>query len=102
MSRHTDNGRIRAASDRLTAALLTLAARGQSPPCTADDRWLSEDQDERATAARLCAGCPVLEPCRMAAAAQGERFGVWAGVDRTRAPGKPGRPPSKPDNEAAA
>ena len=81
-----------AASDQLTRRLLDLARAGQRPPCAADDRWLSEDQDERAEAASLCAGCPVITECRDAAAAQRESFGVWGAV---------GRSPPKCDQQAA-
>lgn len=79
----------RTASDVLTRALLNLANRGGRPRCSdpgTHQLWLSEDAAERALAATWCAGCPVLAECRDAAAANGERFGVWGGVDRTRKP----------------
>jgi hypothetical protein len=50
--------------------------------------WLSELGAERREACTLCAGCPVFEACAAAATARGERFGVWAGRDRTVRPGK--------------
>ena len=75
------------ARDLLTEALIDLKASGRCTPCTADPDtshfWLSELEGERAIAARLWAGCPVLAECSDAAVAGGERFGVWAGIDRT-------------------
>jgi putative DNA primase/helicase len=58
-----------------------------------DNYRTNEDTVARRVAAMLCAGCPVFDPCGAAAAARGEPFGVWAGVDRTRKPyGTEGRP----------
>ena len=48
--------------------------------------WLSDDPADRVEGARLCQGCPVFDPCDEVW--QHQRFGVWAGHDRTRAPGK--------------
>ena len=45
--------------------------------------WCSDDADDRAQAARWCTGCSVLAECAAAADERGERFGTWAGVDRT-------------------
>ncbi len=52
---------------------------------------------------------PVLTLCGEAASARCEQFGVWAGLDRTRVPGKVGRPTTRPvqieiddDGETAA
>lgn len=74
------------ADDRLTRSLVELASRGARPPC-GDWRerhlWTSELAEDRAAAVELCAGCPVLLPCGDAAEAAGERWHVWAGVDRT-------------------
>lgn len=43
-----------------------------------------EDRRDRAVreerAKRICARCPVVEPCRRAALSRGERFGVWGGL----------------------
>lgn len=39
-----------------------------------------ERQLRVARARRICAGCPVVEPCRTAART-GREFGVWAGED---------------------
>jgi hypothetical protein len=80
-----------AASERLTRALLQLTAQGLRPHC--DDTqlgwlWLSETPSERAVAVVLCGGCPVKAPCRAAAEANQERFGVFGGKDYTRRPGK--------------
>jgi hypothetical protein len=66
--------RGRAKSDRLTTALVELAARGLRTHCSdpeSSELWLSDDQAERAQAARLCIGCPVIIEC--GAGSQGTR-----------------------------
>jgi len=66
------------------AALLMLARQDATPPpCAGVDGWTSEDPDERALAARCCAGCPLSDPCRVLADELKASFGVWAGQDRT-------------------
>jgi Transcription factor WhiB len=75
-----------AASERLTKALIDLAAQGLRTHCSDPESshlWLSEDRDERARAGRLCAGCPVTMECWAASVARDERWGVWAGIDRS-------------------
>lgn len=75
------------ARDALDRALVDMAAKGDKPRCSWPDRahlWTSEDHEDRARAARGCAGCPVLELCGAAAEETAERFHVWAGTDRTR------------------
>jgi Transcription factor WhiB len=47
---------------------------------------LSEHPPERQLAALMCGGGPVITECDDAATADGERFGVWSGVDRTVRP----------------
>ncbi|HEX8509731.1 MAG TPA: WhiB family transcriptional regulator [Propionibacteriaceae bacterium] len=77
------------AQEALTLALVTMASRGQRPRCgdpVTGEMWLSDISEERSTAAGWCAGCPVLVECGQAAAATGEAFGVWGGVDRTPKP----------------
>lgn len=77
---------------RLAVALLDADT---VPPCHAHPRpslWISDDPDERALAARLCRRCPVIELCREAG--RRERFGVWAGKDRTPPPPPPGKKPT--------
>jgi hypothetical protein len=86
----------RAASDALTIALLNMAAGGQRTHCsdpTSHHLWLSEHPQDRAIAAKLCRGCPVLTVCRDTAEERDERWGVWGGIDRSR---RPGRPKNKP------
>jgi hypothetical protein len=76
----------RASSDRLTLALLNLAARGErhcSDPAS-HHLWLSEREAERAAAILLCDHCPILTICRDTAEARDERWGVWGGRDFTR------------------
>jgi Transcription factor WhiB len=77
--------------DKLTRAILEAAASGLRPHCSdvgTGGLWLSDHEAERAEAAKLCVGCPVIEPCGQAATARRERFGVWGGVDVTRPPGR--------------
>jgi hypothetical protein len=83
--------RIRAgeANEKLTRALITLAARGGRPRCGDFETawmWLDDDPHIRAQAALQCRGCPLLQPCDEVG--QHQRFGVWSGIDRTRSPGK--------------
>jgi Transcription factor WhiB len=74
------------AAEAMTRELLNLTHREQVPPCAHNpDAWVSEDKDQRATAARTCQTCPLLNPCADFAAELKPRFGVWAGVDRTPA-----------------
>ena len=78
--------RGRAASEAFTKALLDLGAGGLRTHCSDPDSrhmWLSESAAERAEAAKLCRGCPVILECGQAATARKERWGVWAGVDRS-------------------
>jgi hypothetical protein len=74
------------AAERLTQALINLAATGLRTHCsdpTLSQLWTSDHEGERAEAARLCIGCPVIIECGAAADARDERFSVWAGRDRT-------------------
>jgi hypothetical protein len=84
------------ASARLTEALIDLAAAGLRTHCSVPEvshLWLSDHEDERAQAARLCHGCPVSLECWSAAAAHREQFGVWGSIDFT---------PRRPKIETAA
>jgi len=86
------NPRRTPASDRLTGALLDLAARGQRPPCGefgAAELWTSDDYRERRLAVAWCEPCPIKAECHAAAEANGEKWGVWAGIDRTAHTGRP-------------
>ena len=72
--------------DQLTRALLDLAKDGVGTNCQSpsiDYLWLSEDQEERDLASRLCEGCPVLRACLTSAAKSGATFGVFGGHDFT-------------------
>jgi hypothetical protein len=83
--------KARIASDQLTTALLTIAAKGLRAHCSQPEThhyWTSELEAERALAALACAGCPVYEPCGDAARANGERWGVWAARDFSQRPGR--------------
>jgi len=74
------------AADRLTKALTDAAARGLRHHCSDPETghmWLSEHEDEREIAARLCLGCPVQPECWSVAVSRKERFGVWGAVDFT-------------------
>ena len=83
----------------LTDALLKMAGNGQRPRCgdwNDNNPWLSDDERLRAMAARWCAGCPVLAECGAAADETPERFGVWAGRDRTKRERKAAAPQTRP------
>jgi len=74
------------AAAALSAALARLNEDERFTPCALggpDGIWTSEDADERAAAVLLCWPCPVLAECGAAAVEGRERFGVWAGRDRT-------------------
>ncbi len=75
------------AAEELSHALLDLAESGQSTPCQGRrrERWTSDDHGERAWAANVCTSlaCPVLAACGAAADEMREKFGTWAGRDRT-------------------
>ena len=73
----------------LARALAALVEQGELPPCSdGSGRWVSEDRDDRATAAAECCSCPILTPCAAAADAVRESFGVLGGKDRTPRPGR--------------
>ena len=77
------------AAEALTRVLVALATQGRRPRCgepKGHEMWLSDDADDRAQAAALCAGCAVLTECGAAADEHDERFGVFGGVDRTPPP----------------
>jgi hypothetical protein len=97
-----------AETEHFTRALINLAAQGLRTHCSdpgTSELWLSEHKAERREAAKLCRGCPVIEQCGRAAEARDEKFGVWAAVDRTRLPSRPGWPATiqdEPDEETVA
>jgi hypothetical protein len=75
------------ATDQLTRALIDLESQGLRTNCSdpvTSELWLSEIKAERAEAAKLCRGCPVIIPCGQAATARQERWHVWGGRDYTR------------------
>jgi hypothetical protein len=81
----------RQASDQLTRRLIDLARQGIRPRCgdaETSHMWTSEYEEERKQAAQWCVGCPVFLQCGQAAEAHDERWGVWAGRDFTRRPGR--------------
>ncbi|WP_040159479.1 WhiB family transcriptional regulator [Mobilicoccus massiliensis] len=74
------------ATQLLASDLDRLAAAGRKTPCQyvlrqGDERFISEDRDERESARGLCAGCPVLDLCRAAAIEEQCSWGVRGGVD---------------------
>jgi len=75
------------ASENMARELSAMVDHEQKPPCAADPgAWVSEDHTERAQAARLCAGCQLLDPCNDLADELHVRFGTWGGRDRTPRP----------------
>jgi hypothetical protein len=80
------------ATAALNRRLLELAQRNEHPRCSDPVHhplWTSDHEAERAEAARLCSGCPIIRECGAAADELDERFGVWSGRDRTVRPGRP-------------
>lgn len=66
-------------------ALLDLEVNGDRTPCQRDpEPYHSDAPGERAEAAEACGSCPVITACATYADAAGERWGVWAGIDRTK------------------
>ena len=83
--------KAKVATDRLTGALLAMAARGERTHCSDPAihyLWLSEHDNERVVAVMLCDHCPVLQVCRDTAEQRDERWGVWGGKDRSIRPGR--------------
>lgn len=87
------------AHDTLTVALRSLLDAGRWPVCTQDpDAWLSDEPDERAEAARWCASCELIEPCRKAG--RSEKHGAWGGRGCTgRRPNTTPPRSTKPDGK---
>jgi hypothetical protein len=54
-----------------------------SVPCESRAEWTSESAEDRQAAAHQCARCPVLPLCSDYVSAAKEKYGVWAGKDRT-------------------
>lgn len=71
----------------LRVALEDAATAGEWIACRGPHGhyWTSDSAEERAVAAALCDGCPVLAECHTAAESTNEVFLVWAGVDREAA-----------------
>lgn len=84
------------ALEDLARVLAAALEAGEHPPCCYPDTgalWLSESREERDEAAAHCDGCTIFDACRAAGESAGltgghATFGVWAGGDRTRQPGK--------------
>ena len=52
--------------------------------CSSDpDLFFSSEPGDIARAQGICASCPVRAECASSAEANGEMYGVWAGVDRS-------------------
>jgi hypothetical protein len=77
------------ANDALTTALVRAAAQGVRPRCgdyETSHLWLSDHDSERKQAALMCRGCVVWIECDEVG--QHQRFGTWAGIDRSMQPGR--------------
>jgi WhiB family redox-sensing transcriptional regulator len=63
----------------LQLALEDLAEMNRQPPCHGDqsDLWISDYDDDREEAARLCRRCPLVPECLAAAKEQRATAGVW-------------------------
>lgn len=77
------------AAHDLDDALLRMAEHGETPPCFGLDGFTSDDPLERRIAAPICQTCPIQQQCQAAAEERDEKFGVWAGRDRTPRQGRP-------------
>lgn len=78
------SGRTIDARERLVRDLLTLADRGGRPRCAepaAGELWTADNDADRAHAAQLCGGCPVLDACLESAIAERDRWAVRGGRD---------------------
>ncbi len=84
MTRPTNPLLLAPAAEAAWRTLITAA--DDSTPCRGPhaDRWTSDDAEERQAAAYMCAACPITQRCSTYANTAGEKFHVWAGVDRTR------------------
>lgn len=74
------------AHEDLTTALVAMLDANDRPPCCWPDSrawWTSDRAEDRARAAGHCHGCTILGACHDAAEETNEKFGVWAGRDRT-------------------
>lgn len=89
-------------STALAALTDELARRDEqglpAPPCTSDDRFISEQAHEREQTVPLCEPCPVRAVC--AEAGRRASWGVWGGIDqstssvtKTKKPKKEGKNP---------
>ena len=68
----------------LVAAVAEAQATGRPVPCSTNpDAWHADDRATRTEAATACTWCPARRPCGVYARSNGERWGVWAGVDHT-------------------
>lgn len=45
------------------------------------DLWYASTVEDRTTAIKICADCPVRANCLDSALTTGEKFGIWGGVD---------------------
>ena len=61
--------------------------------------WTSEDVEEQALAARLCPGCPAVEPCRTYGLAFPLEFGTYGSMTNHERRARPG--PPKTEREVA-
>lgn len=77
---------IKATALPLWMKLQTSVMEASDVPCCGahGDLWTSEAAEEREAAAYRCTGCPVTVACGNYATAAREKFGVWAGIDRTK------------------
>lgn len=76
----------RTARERLTDVLNALFDGGRKVPCLrgSGDAWTADDPEVRAEAVTACKPCPVLDLCHAVAVEEDHKFGVWAGIDRTK------------------
>lgn len=90
-SKHPPIGGLLLKPEAVTALevlVRAVYAAGDAVPCRRDpEAWTGDNPEPgvREGAAHLCQRCPALAECDDYATTARERWGVWAGVDRTPA-----------------
>lgn len=61
--------------------LQSFFARGEVTPCAGRSEWTSGNAADKATAIRLCNGCPAKHACLEFATVNKERGAIWGGKE---------------------
>ena len=73
--------RIEPASTEYMALIKALAA-GPAPICQGDERFVTDQPEQRAQVLTYCKRCQYQPLCK--SAGRSEKAGIWGGVDKTR------------------